>query len=380
MDLDGRRSARRPRRRSLSPKHHHGRHVDAHPERGCCRHDRRRVPAVRQGHERRHHAVHDREPHDQRHGRHRRHGHRDAGDLASPPGRPGRSRSRPGTASRGYDAGDVSACRPGRRCRSTVERHVLRTRGPDAGEHAGRHVHGHLHGHPGRRNSSGSFQLVVTSTTPVVDGQFTISANPSTLTVAHGAVGLVTVLVTWTGGTTRRPIQFDVTGLPNGTIVTYTCKPERRGHHGEPRRAGRRHAGVLHAHGHRHGGERGHLEHPGHAHRHLTCPVQWPARAPVRDLRVVGRGPVALGTDRQYDGPSRQRHSMNSSTLSPRFWRLTATTLDVVLHQAAGLRGLPRCDQHERGRRGRVRACRRGRGDRPPPPCGGSRSARWCAA
>lgn len=79
----------------------------------------------------------------------------------------------------------------------------------------------------GGANSVGTMTLVVSTNTNTTS--FTLQPQPASATIARGATGIVTVLVTWSVGVAQQPITFGVTGAPSGSVISYTANPNSLG-------------------------------------------------------------------------------------------------------------------------------------------------------
>jgi hypothetical protein len=78
--------------------------------------------------------------------------------------------------------------------------------------------------------SSGTFTLIVGTgiNTTSSTNAFVIATNPSAISILRGAVGVVTIPVTW-NGVTPQAISFETTGGPTGMGVSYTVNPSSIG-------------------------------------------------------------------------------------------------------------------------------------------------------
>ena len=87
----------------------------------------------------------------------------------------------------------------------------------------------------GGATSTGTFSLVVSSTvtsTTVptsLTTSFQVFASPSSVSVARGATGVITIPVSWAAGVLQQAITFSTTGGPVGSTTSYTANPSLLG-------------------------------------------------------------------------------------------------------------------------------------------------------
>ncbi len=87
----------------------------------------------------------------------------------------------------------------------------------------------------GGATSTGTFSLVVSSTvtsTTVPSSSttsFQVFASPSSVSVARGATGVITIPVSWAAGVLQQAITFSTSGGPVGSTTSYTANPSPLG-------------------------------------------------------------------------------------------------------------------------------------------------------